>query len=65
MTDKMKIWYYIEGKPAYSSVDIPPGDNISDLINEIYKTESHLGYNPSNLILTKVCYIMISMSTLK
>ena len=38
MTDKMNIWYYIEGKPAYFSVYIPPGDDISDLINEICKT---------------------------
>ena len=57
------LWCTIEGKVGFFGVSIPLNSKINDLKTEICNTasDSLAGYNQSELNLTKVCYIMISM----
>jgi hypothetical protein len=57
------LWCQIEGKLTFFGVSISLNATIDNLKTEIYnKTpNAFVGYDPSDLSLTKVCYIMISM----
>ena len=60
----IKLWCYIEGDRDVFSVSISPNDFIDDLKKQIYNKGSRrhfVGFDPSDLTLTKVRYIMISM----
>ena len=59
-----RLWYYIGGQRSFSSVFVSPNELIDDLRNDIYNEvpKSFVG-RASDLILTKVRYIMMSMNT--
>ena len=59
---EIELWYYIDGKTDVSSVFVSPNDTIDDLKTEIYEADLNAfpECNAQDLILTKVCYIMIS-----
>lgn len=63
--DKINLWCYIEGKGDYFSVSIPITQFIGDLKTNIHTQylNSLAGYDAGDLILTKVRYIIIPLST--
>jgi len=65
MADTSKLWYYVHGEPDVSSVSVSPNETIDDLKKNIHNDapNSFIGCDAKHLILTKVCYIMVSMNT--
>jgi hypothetical protein len=60
---ELTLWCYVQGDPNYFPVSISSSQTISRLEESIHG-ETHnffVGRDPSDLILTKVRYIMISM----
>ena len=58
----MELWCYVEGQRDIFSVSISCRDTIDRLRTEIHNKGSSrffVGYDPMDLILTKVRYIMI------
>ena len=60
----IKLWCHIEGKHDYFRVSIPPDRTIDDLKKQIYNEQNDQSFaqcGSSDLALTKVLYIMISI----
>ena len=62
MTEQ-QLWCYIEGQRTYVKVFISPREIVEELMKQIYDQHAKFIVECSytSLILTKVCYIMISM----
>ena len=68
MADVAKLWYYLDGtdgRRVVSSVSVSPNETIDDLKYKIHTPNNEVlaGYNASELIFTKVRFIMVSMNT--
>jgi hypothetical protein len=57
------LGYCIDGRLNISSVPVTPNETIEDVKEKIYRRAPNFfsGYDDVDLILTKVCYIMISI----
>ena len=60
-----RLWYYISGKDNISSVFVSPNETVDDLKKRIYimSPKSFTGCDASDIILTKVRYIVMSINT--
>jgi len=52
---------FIEGDPNIFRVSISPSHTIDDLKDEIYKKKYSSSFDPKDLTLTKVRYIIVSI----
>jgi hypothetical protein len=60
----IQLWGYVEGKRGYFRTSVSPDLKIYDLMKQIYAQEQIqfiVQCSPSDLTLTKVCYIMFSL----
>ena len=65
MADTTDLWFYIAGELDVFLVPVTPNETIAKLKEKIHAASpiSFTGRGPMHLILTKVRYIMTSMST--
>jgi len=60
-----ELCFFIDGKRNVSTVFVTPNETIGDLKEKIYDkaNRSFVEGNAPDLILTKVCYTMMSINT--
>jgi hypothetical protein len=64
MAETSELWYYRDGAKDVSSVPVSLDDSIAKLKRKIHENApAGAGFNPDDLVLIKVRYIMILMNT--
>jgi hypothetical protein len=58
-----KLWYYLDGKTDVSSVSVSVSETIDGLKEKIHAKSVDFECKASDLILTKVRFIMVSTNT--